>query len=276
VTGCLFQNNNTNNSGGGAGLNNSSAVFRRCDFLGNSATWGGGAAYMYNAAATFAQCVFDSNTSAHMGGGLHANQAGSAVVVDSCTFYGNEGSPGAAAYARNGGAVNLANSIVAFNPVGTALGCGGTGQMTIVCSDLFGNTGGDGLACATTSPTDGNVFVDPWFCAAAGGDFSLQAHSPCLPANNTCGVNMGAVGQGCGAASPVPGEVVPSRNHLAANVPNPFNPRTLISFGLMAPARTTLVVYDLSGRKVRTLLVNEDLAAGVHRYDWFGRDDNGR
>ncbi len=62
---------------------------------------------------------------------------------------------------------------------------------------------------------------------------------------------------------------------LLPNVPNPFNPRTTLSFELASPCRADLVVYDLAGRRVRTL-VAEPLPAGRHHVEWDGRDEHGQ
>ena len=63
---------------------------------------------------------------------------------------------------------------------------------------------------------------------------------------------------------------------LGQNVPNPFNPTTVIR--VMVPAsggHAVLAVYDVAGRRVRTLLAGR-LSAGEHRVSWNGRDDAGR
>ena len=62
------------------------------------------------------------------------------------------------------------------------------------------------------------------------------------------------------------------RLHPAA--PNPFNPAVELRFELARDARADLVVYDLAGARVRTL-VDGLLAAGTHRAVWNGRDDAG-
>ncbi len=64
---------------------------------------------------------------------------------------------------------------------------------------------------------------------------------------------------------------------LAQNRPNPFNPQTEICFRLDSrnPARTTVRIYDTTGRRVRTL-VDENLPAGEHRVVWNGKDAAGR
>jgi hypothetical protein len=60
-------------------------------------------------------------------------------------------------------------------------------------------------------------------------------------------------------------EDIPSSFSLAQNYPNPFNPTTTIRFGIPASASgiTTLQVFDVLGRPVRTL-VHEKLPAGAY------------
>ena len=62
---------------------------------------------------------------------------------------------------------------------------------------------------------------------------------------------------------------------LAGAHPNPFNPKTTLRFSLAERQRATLRLYDLTGRRVRTLL-DETRDAGDHAVDWNGRDDAGR
>ncbi|MFC1573026.1 T9SS type A sorting domain-containing protein, partial [Candidatus Eisenbacteria bacterium] len=72
--------------------------------------------------------------------------------------------------------------------------------------------------------------------------------------------------------SAVPIEVLPSRQALAQNVPNPFNPGTTIHFDLPAETAVDLRVFDMSGRLVRVLLHDGAMAAGRHEVIWDGRD----
>lgn len=63
---------------------------------------------------------------------------------------------------------------------------------------------------------------------------------------------------------------------LSRNTPNPFNPRTEISFGVARNgAQVALRIYDLAGRLVRTLL-DEPRPQGRHTVAWDGADDHGR
>lgn len=57
--------------------------------------------------------------------------------------------------------------------------------------------------------------------------------------------------------------------------PNPFNPRTTISFVLAHPGSAQVAVYDPQGRRV-SLLADRRFAAGSHDVIWTGMDDHGR
>jgi len=62
---------------------------------------------------------------------------------------------------------------------------------------------------------------------------------------------------------------------LWQNYPNPFNPVTTISFTLPHASDIVLQIYDLSGRKVRTLITGQMLS-GKHEVRWNSRDDTGQ
>jgi hypothetical protein len=66
----------------------------------------------------------------------------------------------------------------------------------------------------------------------------------------------------------------PLRTRLDQNSPNPFNPMTRISFGMSKEAPASLVIYDLTGRAVRTL-VSETLKPGEYARTWDGLDSDG-
>jgi len=56
--------------------------------------------------------------------------------------------------------------------------------------------------------------------------------------------------------------------------PNPFNPRTFVSYQLASGGRVTVAVYDLRGRLVQTLWDGEQ-GGGSHQLYWNGRDASG-
>jgi hypothetical protein len=71
------------------------------------------------------------------------------------------------------------------------------------------------------------------------------------------------------------GELIPTEYDLAQNYPNPFNPSTVISFSLPEYNWVSLLVYDVNGRVVSTL-VSESLSPGVYHYSWNGKSDDGQ
>jgi hypothetical protein len=69
------------------------------------------------------------------------------------------------------------------------------------------------------------------------------------------------------ARGPAPG--------LEGNHPNPFFGGTVISLALADAGPARLMIYDTSGRTVRSLF-NGPLSSGRHEIRWDGKDDRGR
>jgi len=70
---------------------------------------------------------------------------------------------------------------------------------------------------------------------------------------------------------------LPKAFALAQNSPNPFNPSTTISYSVpegRSQVRVSLEIYDLRGRRVRSL-VDEARDAGVYTVFWDGLDEQG-
>jgi hypothetical protein len=61
---------------------------------------------------------------------------------------------------------------------------------------------------------------------------------------------------------------------LYQNVPNPFNPSTSIAFFLPSSNHVRLVIYDIQGKKIRTLC-DETRDMGRHTIHWNGTNDLG-
>ncbi|MBZ0202301.1 MAG: T9SS type A sorting domain-containing protein [Ignavibacteria bacterium] len=60
---------------------------------------------------------------------------------------------------------------------------------------------------------------------------------------------------------------VPNSFSLSQNYPNPFNPVTNIKFSIPNAGLVKLVVFDVAGREVATL-INENVAAGYYNADF--------
>jgi len=62
--------------------------------------------------------------------------------------------------------------------------------------------------------------------------------------------------------------------NLGDAYPNPFNPETEISFSLPERAEVSLVIYNVLGEKVKTL-VNGEMSAGTHTVSWKSTNEAG-
>jgi hypothetical protein len=68
---------------------------------------------------------------------------------------------------------------------------------------------------------------------------------------------------------------IPLRTALGPAFPNPFRNTLSIQFALAHGGPVRLTIYDLAGRRVKTLL-NGPQSAGLRIITWDGRDDRGR
>ena len=59
----------------------------------------------------------------------------------------------------------------------------------------------------------------------------------------------------------------PKEYALYNNYPNPFNPATTLEYTLMSPGEVSLIIYNLLGQEITTL-VSEVQQAGYHKVVW--------
>lgn len=71
-----------------------------------------------------------------------------------------------------------------------------SGTAHFACSDDWMNGEGIGAPCALLTGED-NIELDPVFCGVGSGDYSLDADSPCAPANSGACGQIGAFSVGC-------------------------------------------------------------------------------
>jgi hypothetical protein len=140
------------------------------------------------------------------GGGLYCG--GASPVVTGNTIADNIAGLGAGVYIGAESYPILARNIICNNTRDTTLHSeyGGEGiysevdSVDIGCCDVFGNGGGNYVGLLDPSGTRGNISLDPLFCGAIEGNYSLHIQSPCLPGNHpdreSCGL-IGARNVGC-------------------------------------------------------------------------------
>lgn len=76
--------------------------------------------------------------------------------------------------------------------------------------------------------------------------------------------------------SAVPTESIVPGSYLSQNSPNPLNPNTSISYSLPHSGYVDLSVFNLAGKKVRTLVSQNQAAGNTYSVQWDGKDDSGQ
>jgi len=197
---CTIMANEADGVGGGLYVQGSSlSAVEGCVIAGNAADAGGGAR-LGGTSLLLTDCLIWDNSATYAavdegGGGVLLNGGG----LLNCTVVGNwtAGSGGGVLAEFIAGAP-LTNCLIANNEGGAGVACATvTDGMVLTCCDVHGNVGGEyGLNMTDQTGTSDNISEDPLFCDP-DYDFTLDAASPCLPANSPCGMLMGARGQGC-------------------------------------------------------------------------------
>jgi glucose/arabinose dehydrogenase len=67
---------------------------------------------------------------------------------------------------------------------------------------------------------------------------------------------------------------LPDAFNLEQNYPNPFNPETKINYSIPSLSHVKLIIYDINGREIKSL-VNTTQLAGDHTISWNGTDNYG-
>lgn len=75
--------------------------------------------------------------------------------------------------------------------------------------------------------------------------------------------------------SRTPASNIPTEFALSQNVPNPFNPSTIVEYALPKDAQVNLSIYNVLGQHVKTL-VDDMQRAGKQTVTWDGTDNGGR
>jgi hypothetical protein len=90
----------------------------------------------------------------------------------------------------------IVNNLIVGNAVGIDFGHEDL-VGTIACNNVFGNSTANYLNGTDPTGTNGNISIDPEFCAVdppGSGNFLLQSDSPCAPGNHPDGVSCGLIG----------------------------------------------------------------------------------
>jgi len=210
IDSCVFRGNQSSEQGVVAGFDSCTFIVSHCLFEENSAKWAAGIYSENHNVITLSNTVFRRNTngaillfrynSTHISECLfernhgYCFMAGDSGTSDfsNTTFFANEGVSVTAGPAEE---VSMERCLIAY----------GTHQATmyftpaaVSCCNIYGNAGGDWEGQLKFMLWEnGNISFDPHFCDTAAGDLRVTDRSPCAPANNECGVQIGAFPVGC-------------------------------------------------------------------------------
>jgi len=110
-----------------------------------------------------------------------------------------------------------------------------------------------------------------WFVNATDGLYNTLSTPPYQDPQGRYGYRLKLTKDGILA---VDNGTVPTEYQLSQNYPNPFNPTTSISYALPKAGQVSIVVYDLLGSPVKTL-VNQYQSEGSYKVNWDATNDLG-
>jgi photosystem II stability/assembly factor-like uncharacterized protein len=174
--------------------------------------------------------------------------------------------------ANNGTAVGFSGTILRTTNGGANWNAQTSGVTAALNGVSFTDANNGTVACESGSTilrtTNGGVNWNP---QTSGTNNFLYAVS-CTDANNgtvvgSAGTILHTTNGGLVGFTQSNGSEIPNDISLSQNYPNPFNPTTTIKFSLPRAGIVKIVVYDILGRAIETL-VNQQLQPGTYEVNW--------
>ena len=148
---------------------------------------------------------------------------------------------------------------------------------------------------------EGNIEDDPLFLLSGDDPYQLTLGSPCVDTgtpdttglylppwdllhnhrvwdgdnNGVAIIDMGCYEYDAEPYVEVTQNQIPNTQYQLYNYPNPFNPETRIVFNLPEEGNVKLIIYNIKGQKVKTML-DCYMSPGRSEMIWNGKDDNGK
>jgi predicted outer membrane repeat protein len=261
---CDFQGNTATVGGALALTGHGSSTVIDCTFHDNSAEHGAGLLFL-SVAATVSGCTIYANSADSLGGGAYASL--SFVTMSDCTFHGNSAPEGGGAlFGELETEYWVERTILASSLAGEAVRGEDGVTVTLGCSDVHGNAGGDWVGViAGQVDTNGNFSEDPLFCDPSAFEFQLLPTSPCLPGNHPDGADCGIIGAHgeCTTAGVADAQLLASP--VLSVSPNPFRGSARVEWELPRRGASRIAIFDVGGRMLRTFDANA--RSGTIRWD---------
>ena len=187
---------NTASKGGGVYCEEASPTISWNRFAWNEAVNWGGSVYCYSDSAEVIGNLIVGSTSGIYGGGIALYSAYSGDVIGN-TIVNSSAPYGGGISCQFGAAARISSNIIAVSSSGAGIYCH-SADPALSCNDIWANSGGDSICGIDMG---GNFSLDPYFCDSVGGDYSLDAASPCAPENSPVGCGLiGALPVSCDLA----------------------------------------------------------------------------
>jgi parallel beta-helix repeat protein len=186
-TNCTISGNSVDYQGGGVCCySSSSALFTNCTISGNSAYWGGGV-LCWGSSPTFTNCTISGNTATYDGGGVYCYYSN--PTFTNCTISGNTAGFGGGVWCDSS-SPTFRNSIIWGNtaPSGNQIYTYYSSDSVTLSYSCYANGANDVAGAGTVTP-DNCINTNPLF--VGGGDYHLQATSPCIDIGNNSYVPAG-------------------------------------------------------------------------------------
>jgi len=267
-----FTNNSSINGGGTILLNNHSSPVIMNNLMENNFSDYGGAigCYRYSDAEIRGNVIRynEANLTNGYGGAIDVYLNSAPHIIKNIIAYNESRYGGGISFGTSCHGVLDSNYIC--NNIGDGIYCEDASQPTIYFNNIFGN-GNTNYSHYEVFNADATITINAeynWWGSssgpyhpvtnpAGGGDTvgDYIDYEPWLPDSvQTIGIkNLG--------------KSIPISFNLYQNYPNPFNPVTKIKFDLHKTVHVVLIIYDILGREVATL-VNEKLNAGSYEVYW--------
>jgi len=270
ISGNSFINNDASSFYGGAiFLESSSPEISNNTFYVNSAR-GGGAIYCYMYSdPTISRNLFTGNhTGDRDGGAISCNETSNPTIINNTIVGNSAGDEGGGVYCGYACNPTVVNNIFWENAP-EQIGVYPGSHPDVTYCDIWG--GWEGLGNINENP----LFVDPIM-----GDFHLLEHSPCIDAgdpNSPLDPDSTRADMGAYFYDQSPSVIhsykqpQPLSYYLHPNYPNPFNAITSLSYELPVRAMVELVVYNVMGQRIGTLVKGWQ-EAGIHKVTFDGSE----
>ncbi|MDP8211019.1 MAG: DUF1565 domain-containing protein [Candidatus Stygibacter australis] len=286
--------NNESEYGGGISMFSSEPVLRGVKIANNLATAYGGGINSYNSEAIMQRVDICGNISEYTGGGMYLVDDNSIMV--NVTIADNEAFANGGAMTLNQGShINIVNGILwgntpdevcywtqsDFNEINFAY-CDVQGGMENIFTYDHGQVNWLGE----------NIDADPMFLNPLTGDYNLDLGSPCIDTGiayfeyngqiladlseedyEGTAPDLGAYEYGMSA---IETDFIMKPGSVMYAYPNPFNPQTVISFELVAPADEAVIeIFNIKGQKILDQKFANPIS-GKHQMVWQGIDKDGK